>query len=577
MLRLPRGRFAHFAGPALLCLVLSTIITGARAAEIWFAPFMPRPDVAERLRKNPGDEVAFLHQLDLAQQGWDALFQAPLPGALVPPMQVFTISANAALGIPDQQLKTRLDALATRRVLIALMILPVVVSGEACGHTEGYSDIRSLNAVIAKLKRLAITPHYLAMDGGLWFGHYARGGHECRFGLDETIARVSSAVKLFAIAFPGIVVGDIEPTVPLTTEPDWRDSLRRYRDGIKVATGKALDFLQLDIAWPLPTWKQSVADETALARSLGMRIGYIYDGVKQDRSDSAWLTRARNDMAEAEGGLGLRPDEAIMASWNEHPKLSVSMPLDNSLASLMPYYAQPLVRIELAHEGAILGRVIKEDGLPAAGFAVHALVAGGGNLHGAVPDVSIDGTVPERARSAVLSLHLNRDCFCAGPNDLLIGHLRYVEGGSAAQTLDLAGSLRRSGQAVTADSAASDNLIRLTTSAAQPLWAATAAFTTHGGATYRLTAEVRDLLASPANGYLGLLWRDDAGRRLSEEIIRVVPDFQPIQAMTTDAEGRFSIHDSSWKKESALVRIYVPDQKGHRAAALEVPVQPSRQ
>ena len=267
----------------VFAVLLALLLPSKASAERWFAPPQPRPDVAARLRAS-GHDPDFLRRLDAAQADWNTFMRPAMLDRLSPLMDVYAIATGPLLGIPDGDLKASIDALVARHVRIALVVQPVIVPAGACGHTEGYEDVRNLTAMVEKLKRVGAAPSIVALDGGLWFGHFATGKQDCHLTLDQTVAAVGVTARILAAAFPGVTIGEIEPAVALVRQPGWRDALRGYRNGIKNAAGQVLSFLQLDVDWANPEWHAAVQEQFAAARELGMAPGIILNGDAADGS-----------------------------------------------------------------------------------------------------------------------------------------------------------------------------------------------------------------------------------------------------------------------------------------------------
>ncbi len=569
------------ASAAAIALLLAGIAPAA-ATQVWFGPLQPRPDVAARLRADPGNSAEFLGQLDAAQQDWDALFEPATLDAVAPLMQVYGIGTGFVLGMPDAELKDRLDKLTARHVKLAFGAQPVISSDPNCGHTEGYDDVRNLVAEIAKLKRLHIEVQILAMDGGLWYGHYATGEQECHLSLEQTIAQVALTVETFAAAFPGIVIGDIEPTVPLTREPGWQEAFKAYKQGLEAASGAKISILQLDIAWNNGGWKQAVTEETALARSLGMQIGYIYDGDGEDRSDAAWLGHARRNIAEMEGGLGLVPDQAIIASWNLHPTHSVGPALGGTLASLLAYYAEPATRIAIAEHGrTIAGRLTDGIDHPRAATQVSLFEAGVNRSSSGLPETKIQGVVPANAHTALLGVRINAECLCAGKNDLLFGGLRYDESGSdgrhARETFlpELRHFAQFGGNGVATIRLMpdrTDDAVHVTTTAAQNLNLTGRPFAVTPGRDFQLSASVLNHLDSDVFGTATIIWLDGEGHGIKRDNIVIPPSLSLVASATTDARGRFSFSRPTGRSGApAGLSVKVNDASTFRGAIATVP------
>lgn len=567
---------------ALIAFVFTAATCMANEAQVWFGLPQPRPDVAARLRANPGDQADFLARLDNQAADWDQFFKPGTFDSLVPLFQVYMISTGSFLGMPDAELVRAIAMLSARGRKLAFVAQPVVIDSPTCGHSEGYEDQRILNAAVEKLKRLNIPVAYLALDGGLWYGHYAVGGQSCGLTLDETIRQTAITVHAFSAAFPDIVVGDIEPTVPLTQHADWQDSFRDYKRGLESLTGKAVDFLELDIAWDNPEWKSAVRAETDLAHRLGMHIAYIYDGDGEDRGDAAWLSHARRNIAEMEGGLGLVPDHASIVSWNPHPTHLVGASLDGTLASLLPYYAQPRTQIALSDGRNAVGGEVKDGSVkPLAGYSVTVSANTIPKQGDALEEQAITGTVPARARSAIIGLRINSECLCTGRDELLIGPMRYEEtaGGNRSETVDFGPEFRRLGAeakpgvaTVRLETDGSETVAHVQATADQSLLLNSAVLAVTPNAGYKFTASLRDLLGTDMFGEATIIWVDGRGQGLGRANMVVRPHFVTTATVKTDAAGRFS---APWPRgpqgHPAPLRIVVPDQDGRRGAILDVP------
>jgi len=389
-------------------------------------------------------------------------------------------------------------------------------------------------------------------------------------------------MRAFVGLYPDIVIGDIEPSAPLTMKPDWRDALRAYKQGLDAATGTKLDFLELDIAWSNPGWPQAVGEETAFARSLGMHVGYIYNGDDQDRSDPEWLDHARRNIAEMEGGLGLIPDHISISSWNAHPANKIATPLDGTLASLMIDYARPRTRIALDRTGdSVTGRVLDDAGHPLSGYTVSVGAVGLARPDGRLPEATLDGTVPSRARSALLGLRINLECFCVGLNDVLIGDFDYREarGGDRHETVNFLHDLRHFAAVggpgvpkIQMLTGPSGEFARVTTTAGQAFMSGLKPFAVTPDATYRLTVAAQDLLGSAMYGTMTIIWLDADGQGFGRDNLILRPDFASVADLRTDNAGRFSLPRPRTPRGTlAPLRITVPDQQGHRAAIANVP------
>lgn len=470
-------------------------------------------------------------------------------------MQVFVFDMAAIISIGDSELQTAVDSLIERHIKIAVVTMPVVYSTDSCGHTEGYTDERSLTAGIEKLRRLRIPVTYMAMDGGLWFGHFAKGDQECGLSLDKAIEQVAVTMRQFKKTFPAVIVGDIEPTTPLTDHAGWMDDFTHYKQSLEQRTGVEIAFLQLDIAWGDPKWRQSITDETALAKRLGMRVGYIYDGVDGDRSDEQWLAHAKRNVDDVEQIL--TPDQAIIATWNDFPRRVVGASLGGTLEALLDYYG--LQRVSLSVKGkrdSWFGYVKNAVGDPIANYILN-VVATTQQFDGKrLPQISINGSVPTTARTAIVGLRVNTECLCAGNNDFILGAITYSESGTEnATTIDFDPELRRSGigtesvYSSKSDGSIDERRVRLRANPHETILLNSKAFKVVPGHPFKLQASFLDLLDSDFYGAITLIWLDEKGGGISRDSLHGGPSSQVVKVIKTNAKGEFFLSINHYESE----------------------------
>jgi hypothetical protein len=562
--------------------LLATAAAPAGAAEIWFGLPPPRPDVAARLRQNPGKDAVFLGMLDRAQIDWDRLFTPGTLDRLAPPMQVAQIGTGFLNSMAEDELADKLGRLVARHIAIDFVAQPVVSDDPNCGHEEGYEDPRGLAATIERLRRLKLPIRTLSMDGGLFAGHYATDSQACRLSLEQTVRQVAVTINAFVKVYPDIEVGEIIPTVPLTREPDWQTALRAYRDGLAAATGKQLAFFELDIAWENPSWKQAVVAETILAHRLGAQIGYIYNGDGNDTTDAAWIAHAERNIAEIEGGLGLAPDHVAFDSWNPNPTHMLGQPGDPTLAALMLDYARPGTRLALAPTATVLaGRLTDLAGQPLAGYRVD-LAAVTSQTAGttALPEQQLSGTVPAGARIGLLALRINCECLCAGPNRIALGDLTYEETSDGARRHvgsflpDLRHFAEVGGPGIPAIRivpAQGRDVAEIDAAPDQSLLLNSRSFVATPGARYTLTASVYDRLGTDMYGAIAIIWEDADGHGLQRDNLTVRAGYRSMGRVVTDPEGQFRFpRPLAPDHRPAPLRVTVPDQQGHRGAISEL-------
>lgn len=211
------------------------------------------------------------------------------------------------------------------------------------GRVEGYSVPKAAMLVANKVKKAGGYIKYFAMDEPVWYGHYYQGqpGHlGCHSSVDEIVKVMESNLRVYTDAFPGIVVGDIEPT-NLAEQQNWQAEFSAFSNRFREATGTPLAFLHLDVLWETPNKERSVAALFRYAETLKRqgylgKIGIIYNG--SGNTGELWIQSAHDKILSIEVKDALRPDQAIIQSWSPYPTHTMPDSSPNSLTSLVNFY-----------------------------------------------------------------------------------------------------------------------------------------------------------------------------------------------------------------------------------------------
>ena len=300
------------------------------AQEIWLAP---QPTAVDRLD----------------------MFKPDAPwSAAASHTQVFKFYANQAFNAATQsEIDPILADINRRGIAIALESGFINVGANprpACGgwgRVEGYGPVAMHETVASKIKKAGGIVKYIAMDEPLWYGHYFKGypGGQpgCHSSVDEILKLIMPSLDVYIREFPGVQIGDIEPSNALANQPDWQSTLTTWTDHFRATTGRPLAFLQLDITWDRPqapehgrmvyTYAQNLVHQKLLGK-----IGIIYDGNPQDPSDAAWVEAARDHIILMERDYGLKPDQAIIQSWHTHPTHAMPDTSPDTLTGLVDFY-----------------------------------------------------------------------------------------------------------------------------------------------------------------------------------------------------------------------------------------------
>jgi len=283
-----------------------------------------------------------------AQEPWDQAARR---------IQVAYFSAGAILKIPDESLARMVRDFQARRIGLGVEILATNWFHEPpCGQgIEGYIDPGSANQVVAKLLKAGATLEQVGMDEPLWFGHFYTGKNACQSSLSDLANRVAVIVKIYAAAFPNVLVGDVEPFPAVSNRPNWQAAYANWVKAFHSATGTSLSFLRLDFNWGDPSLSADQRHNTpdaahiaSLARqvnAVACQNGLLTDmilnggGAPVARSDGEWMQQARMHIRALQAP-DIRFDHVLFESWDQFPARTLPMSDPNALGSLVPFYAQ---------------------------------------------------------------------------------------------------------------------------------------------------------------------------------------------------------------------------------------------
>jgi hypothetical protein len=311
-----------------LGFVIST--TAVEAQQIWLAP---QGNVADRM------------ELFKSESPWKNAASHT---------QVFKFYANQAFNsAPQEEVDVVVSDMKRRGIAIGLEVGVMNVAAKpkpACGGwglVEGYGPVAMHEAISGKIKKAGGSVKYIAMDEPLWFGHYYTGklGSQpgCRSAIGDVIKLIVPSLEVYIREFPDVVIGDIEPSNAMGSQPNWQSDYAAWATEFRSAVGRPLAFLQLDAAWAQPQAPQRARMVYGYAQDLMKRrllagVGIIYNGSATDASDAAWVQSARNHVFLMEREYGLHPDQAVFQSWASYPTHALPETSPDTLTSLVDFY-----------------------------------------------------------------------------------------------------------------------------------------------------------------------------------------------------------------------------------------------
>jgi len=320
-------------------IMLSALLSRAvPSQEIWFAP--PAAPVETRLHR-----AVDLMDLFSADAPWQQAASR---------VKVFMLYGSYLSRAPQEEVDRIVGDLNRRHIPIALAVGVMNVGPKAThppcgglGQVEGYGIPKLAHEHAQKIKHAGGKISFIAMDEPLWFGHYFKGrpGGQpgCHSSIPEILALIKGPLAAYTEEFPGIVVGDTEPT-DIAEQQHWREDLSAWVNGFRSQTGSPLAFTHLDIPFNRPGEEGYAVDyyhEVERLKQQGLigAVGIIYDGTPTDSSDEAWVQDAKGHIHLLEDRDGLHPDQALIQSWQAYPQHMLPETSPGSLTGLVNYYA----------------------------------------------------------------------------------------------------------------------------------------------------------------------------------------------------------------------------------------------
>jgi hypothetical protein len=522
---------------AVAALMLLRGPVSVRCQEIWFGPLSPDYGVT-------------------AVKDWSTLFHPnPEWNQLAGQIHVYQTADGFYRITPEDQLQAVTANATSHHIALAMEIGSITQRpDEACDRTEGYLAPSVVPAVIRKLTHSGARLQFIRLDGPVWFGHY----QACKLTLAEIVRRVAETLRPLFLAFPDLVVGDVEPPQSLAQSPDWEATFLNFARQFEAATGHQLAFLQMDVNWRQPDWPGAITAMQRVAHGAGMKFGVIYNSDDEAATDQIWIAEAKRHFDELETRYGLIPDQAVFGTWNRHPTRVFPETSDDSHSFLVAQYLLPRTHLAVQRSAAgVLGRLTALGGhaVPGARIVIDAL---GVDPRSPPPLRSVAGTVPPQARFAVLGLRVNTECWCAGENDLLLGTFSYRETaeGSAHYEYRYAAPPRiKAGVVAMPASEVNLPLVRLKVAADRNLGFNSPAFPVTPNAKFQLQVPLGSLNGEGMFGTAVVIWLDAQQKGFRRDNIRVGNDAAPIAAAVTDASGSFAAalpENAHWRQRPLL-------------------------
>jgi len=268
----------------------------------WFAPLPPMPT-------GPGRQF-------IGSDDFMDLFTTDAPWQAAAHLQVFKLYGEwVAYHATPEQLADAVAWIQLHGLALAVEAGPLDPPADCGQGIEGFAGRDEGTLIANRISEAGGRIDVVALDEPYYYGSVYDGPNACHWDAAKVAAEVGEYIEVMRSSFPGIVVGDTEPT-PMPTTPSTYTS---WLESFRAVNGYDLGFLHLDIDWGREGW---AADAAAIARfgeEFGVPIGIIYTGNQSDSSDDQWLAIAGERVKEYEGVAGSAPSHVLFQSWMDHP------------------------------------------------------------------------------------------------------------------------------------------------------------------------------------------------------------------------------------------------------------------
>lgn len=393
--------------------------------------------------------------------------------------------------------------------------------------------------IAERVKRLGGAIAYVAMDEPLWFGRYSQSAQKCRGEIAQMAADVANQVRAIREVFPDAKVGDIEP-IGSPEPPDWPAVVARWLDAYASAVGERPAFVRVDVNWDAD-WKPPLRELIQSVHSRGIQYGIIYDGPGGDRTPVEWARRTEEQFSDLEADPAFIPDQAVMQSWTPEPERNLPEDESGTLTNMVLRYAAQEVQLTANVRGhTVVGLLRDKAGVPIKNAPVTIFAEDNGHVR--IPYVEkYSGRVPAGARTAVIALRINTECFCNGPADVALWPATYSDAGTnQPETRCLTRNGGPNGSAP-AGANTSGEAAHYIVVPGQQLMINTKPIAVTQGTPFTLTVPMAASENSTRSGYVALIFLDEHGKGVARRRIKFHPGQTKMGTVSTDEDGRFTV------------------------------------
>lgn len=481
----------------------------------------------------------------------------------------------------DGQVLDMLEALHSRGLALGLEMEPLEVPDPSeCQHSESFEGTYDLE-MAQRIKDLGGTLAIAAVEEPYAFAHKLDSPGSCQRPVKQVATETADFVERLRRIHPGVVVGSIEP---LWSEPEiTADDMAIWLDAYEAAAGEPFAFLHLDIPWDRADWPQVALEVEEVGAARGVPIGIIYNAHPKYESDETWLQSAAENMARYEEIWGGTPDHVIFQSWLDYPKHVLPEDEPFTFTGLVNRYFGDRTALEITTPGAsepgsleLDGGLAKLSGEPVAGGLLSLELV---PLSGAAQALSVSGTIPETANSALIALRVNAEGATPADADLRLYDVSFIEDGdgvnrvnnpSFAEGLASWGPYGSGRVAALASDRGPGRMLRMEATVEEEIFVDSAPFEVTPGADYQLSATTAVPERAIRAGLVAVVFLEEA--EILRQNLFLEPAPIPLAEVITDAEGGFTLQADGLAAGDYGLRVSYRGDLSHWPVAAEVRV-----
>jgi hypothetical protein len=89
--------------------------------------------------------------------------------------------------------------------------------------------------------------------------------------------RVAADLREYLKDLPDLTIGDIEPFLSMSDQPNWQADYSAWRAAVQKATGKPIAYLFVDIDWARLNWEEGLKAIAQYPQDTHLPLGIIYN------------------------------------------------------------------------------------------------------------------------------------------------------------------------------------------------------------------------------------------------------------------------------------------------------------